>query len=208
MSLEDFEQENKTSGSNKSGDAEPTNGLGTDELGAEELGKLEEELDLLMLAKPCIQQLEFNLSAQLDPVSPNRYLIATALKPSSSETQHYLYHLHGLQELIPRLRSLSKSFKSLANRCNTLILAADLEINKLLSNAWDKQSRQKCILLEIEGVWIFRLTERASYTYISPIAMLVMVLTAIRHALMGILRQYCNFILKALCGILLLLSET
>ncbi|KAG9097331.1 hypothetical protein FS749_006573 [Ceratobasidium sp. UAMH 11750] len=101
--FEDSEQEDDTDSTTSDlGTTEPiTDGLGTDELGAEELEELEEELDLLMLTKPCPQTLEFNLNLDLDPISSNRYHITTLLLPSNPVTQHYLYHLHGLQELLP-----------------------------------------------------------------------------------------------------------
>ncbi|KAG9077042.1 hypothetical protein FRC06_009128, partial [Ceratobasidium sp. 370] len=160
-----------------------------DELEADELEELEEEFDRYMITKPCSQTLEFISNLELDPSSLDNTLITTLLVPSSPATHHYLYHLHGLQDLLPQLTSYSESFPSLLDRCETLALAVNLEIDRVISSAWDEWSRRRDRQAEINGARVVVTAQRSLQMYMSPLTMSVMILTAIIHAIMGVSRE-------------------
>ncbi|KAG8711063.1 hypothetical protein FRC08_016364 [Ceratobasidium sp. 394] len=115
---------------------------------------------------------------------PDPTSIFDLLQLAHPATQHLNYKLRGLKSILLQLADIECGHPTLIVQRDSLRRAIKLDIHGLVMAVWKERSSQQ--------------SEHLMRPFTSPLATSVIILTAVIHAVMGVGRESCNYILSAL----------
>ncbi|QRV87067.1 Transposase family Tnp2 protein [Ceratobasidium sp. AG-Ba] len=132
---------------------------------------------------------------------PDSVSVMTLLVPAHHATQQFSHKIQGLKSISLQLNGIECGHPSLVAQRDSLKYAVDLDVESLVQGAWDyyRSERDHGLLTVQCGLRVADVeSNHLVRPFSSPLALSVIILTAVIHTIMGVGRESCNYILSAL----------
>ncbi|KAG9097671.1 hypothetical protein FRC06_007326 [Ceratobasidium sp. 370] len=175
-----------------------------DQAAFQELQDLEEHFNMYQAVRFNPALIRFASEAR-NVVFKDYASVLSGLSLTDPESRHVSYRLRGFQSLIPELEAIRCTHPGLVSQRDDLLSAIKLEIERMLSRLRDE--RDSHTPAEILGMRNVSIDTHPPYQYVSPLVTSAIVLVSIIHAIMGVARDHCNFILSSLRAIIYMTAK-
>ncbi|KAF8686772.1 hypothetical protein RHS04_00004, partial [Rhizoctonia solani] len=190
-------------------DLDPGTLSGADEVAFYDLQEHEDRYEVLLSTSFDFSSLAFtqNLAPTSTPTNVDVESIINALPANNPGTQKFVYRLNAMKMLLGCVQATQCAHPALMGQRSALITALTVDIDDFVQSGMNQWALCTTEATKRHGLRVVHAANRRDFVYSSPLALSIMVLTALIHSIMGVSRESCDFILASLKAILLMAAN-